>query len=75
VPAAVEVPQRVLRFESPAGAAYAIALRREASQTWASVLAAPAGQGAGFEGREFLLPPDVAGPLWASRESLGATGE
>lgn len=66
-------PQRVLRFESPAGVEYAIALRREGVETWGSVLAAPAGQGVDFAGREFQLAPDVAEPLWASRESLGGS--
>ena len=54
---------RVMRFESPAGAAYAVALRRDGEQVWARVLAAPPAQGGGFENREFLLPPDVANPL------------
>lgn len=57
---------RVLRFESPAGSGYAVALHRDGEQVWARVLAAPAAQGGGFEGREFLLPPDVANPLMAS---------
>jgi hypothetical protein len=67
--------ERVLRFESPVAAEYTVALRREADGTWAEVLAAPAGQGADFAGREFLLPPDVAEPLWASRGNLGGSGE
>jgi len=67
-PAAV----RVLRFDAPPGASHALALRRDGVQTWARVVAAPTGQGAGFAGREFLLAADVADPLWASRESLGA---
>ena len=65
-PAADAEVARVLRFESPAGAAYALALRREGEQVWARVLVAPPAQGGGFEGREFLLPPDVATPLMAS---------
>lgn len=71
-PATDRPVERTLRFETPAGDGYAVALRREEARTWARVLAAPAAQGDGFEGREFLLPPDVADPLWASRESLGA---
>lgn len=63
---------RVLRFDSPSGDSHVLALRRDGVQTWARVLAAPAGQDTGFEQREFLLTPDVADPLWASRESLGA---
>ncbi len=64
-------PERVIRFKAADGA-YAVALRREADATWAWVIEAPDTQGSGFAGREFRLPPDVADPLWASRESLGA---
>lgn len=69
----VAPPSRVLRFDSPAGVPHAVALYREGEQTWARVIAAPAPGAAGFVGREFLLPPDVAGPLWFAREGLGAT--
>lgn len=64
---------RVLRFESPAGAMHAVALRREGEQVWARILTAPPSQGGGFEGREFLLPPDVATPLLPSRQALGGS--
>lgn len=63
-------PERVIRFEAADGL-YAVALRREVDATWARVIEAPDAQGEGFTGREFRLPPDVADPLWASRESLG----
>ncbi len=63
--------ERILRFESPASARYVLALRREGEQTWARVLAAPPRHGSGFAGREFLLTPDVAVPLWTPRSAFG----
>lgn len=61
---------RVLRFEAVPGEPIVVALRREGERLWAQV-EAPSGQGQGFAGREFLLPPDVASPLQVSREALG----
>lgn len=63
-------PERVIRFEAADGP-YAVVLRRETEATWARVIEAPDTQGEGFAGREFRLTPDVADPLWVSRESLG----
>lgn len=62
---------RVLRFASVAGEAYAVGLRREEGQTWLQVIEAPAREGGGFAGRVFRLPADVADPLWADRAALG----
>jgi hypothetical protein len=64
-------PLRVLRLETTDGAAYALALWREAEASWARVVDAPAAEKAWYEGREFRLPVDVAEPLWAPRDALG----
>lgn len=62
---------RVLRLELADGRTYAIALRREDGQTWARAVAVPEAEAAAFDGREFLLSPEVADPLSTPREGLG----
>ena len=69
---ATAAPQRVLRLVIEEGVTYALGLRREGEQTWAQGIDVPEADRAAFAGREFLLPPDVADPLWTSREDLGA---
>jgi hypothetical protein len=66
-------PARVLHLERNGGNTLSLALRRDGEQTWARVLDAPEGEDAMFATREFQLPADVAEPLWASREMLGAS--
>jgi hypothetical protein len=64
--------ERVLRLEEADGVAHALGIWREGEATWARVLAAPADAMPWYDGREFRLPADVAGPLWAERGMLGA---
>ena len=63
-------PERVLRLEHR-GDPLALALRRDGVQTWARVVEAPEAERTMFGRREFLLPADVAEPLWTSRAALG----
>lgn len=62
---------RVLHLDGEGGTR-TLALRRDGAQTWARVLAAPESERPMFGTREFLLPPDVAEPLWTARDALGA---
>jgi hypothetical protein len=67
--------ERRLRFETAAGEAWEVVLRRVGAATFATVPLAPATQGGALAGIEFDLPPDVAEPLWASREALRGSAE